>query len=236
MQSERSLKRKARRTYNDLVVLCAYILSYFKISWQTKSCTITKDANPGSMDNPAALRCSKRHLGLCRDLGGGGASCEHQSEGNFWPETSLKLAEKLRFWVSKLRFLNFKSIESQIEWLASQLILKANDSQTNWISKQKNLKFELEIIWISHHLNLKPVLESQVTWTLESQINDWQSNHLKLESIDNQIAWLPNQLTTKSLGPQSSWISNQLKLKWTGNKTLEPQTDGMSKQLNLKSL
>ena len=104
-------------------------------------------------------------------------------------------------------------------------------------SKQLNLKFEFESIW------------TQIAWTLESQINDWLSNHLKIEFIDSQIACrlTINQLTTKSLESQSSWIANRLNLRsvesqtsWISNdlttKTFESQINGISKQLSLKSL
>ena len=136
------------------------------------------------------------------------------------------LAEKLRFWASKLHFLKLKPTESQIEWLANQLNLKANESQTNWISKQLNLKSsESHITWIPTHL-----LEFQTAWAFEPQISDgqitWNSNQLTTKSLDSQINRQPNHLNLQS---------KQSNLKWaTTKKTLESQIRGVSKQLNLK--
>ena len=59
------------------------------------------------------------------------------------------LAEKLRFGASKLHFLNL------IHWISHWMTCQSIEPQTTWISKQLNLKFEFEIIWNSHHLNLK---------------------------------------------------------------------------------
>ena len=146
------------------------------------------------------------------------------------------LAEKLHFWTFKLHFLNFKPIESQIDRLANQL----NDSQTNWISKQLNLNFEFEIIWISHHLSIwNP---NQCLTIISFEIRDsWQPNHLALESVDNQskplesqIRWISNHLHLNSItlrwtDNRNIWISNQWNFK-----AVESQITYISNPLNLK--
>ena len=148
------------------------------------------------------------------------------------------LAEKPRFelsscfsWISWIS----KPIEFQIERLANQLNFKANDSQTNWISNQMNqiwihlnLKSnesnlnssESHITWTSSHL-----LESQITWTLESQINDRQWNHFPFKSVEPRTAWTSNQLTLKAVNFQIAWTSNQMKLKTVESEIIRTWND-----------
>ena len=90
-------------------------------------------------------------------------------------------------WISNQ--LTSKSLEFQIDWHANHLNLKSTDNQIIGIANQLTTAFESSIhwqhkfIWISRPLTTK---------SLESQIN-WQPNHLKPKSIDNQ-----NHLTRKS--------------------------------------
>ena len=134
-------------------------------------------------------------------------------------------------WSSNL--LNLKLDDVPFNWISKRMTLKPFASQNNWIWNLTLKSSDSHTTWISC-----PLLEFQITWTLESQTNDWQSNRLKLEPIDNksldsQIKWQPNHLNPKSLesqscwtasrlnlqsvGFQSNWISNQLNLKWTDN-------------------
>ena len=147
--------------------------------------------------------------------------------------------------------LIFKSIH--VSWISNWLTSQWIESQSERLSYQlKAQAIESEILWIWSHLQIAS-LESQINYLnlkpLESQINHRQSNPLNLEPIDNQTAWIWNQLTTKSLELQNNWIANhlhlnsidfhiskQLNLKWAENQKLEPQTNGISKHLNLKSI
>ena len=152
------------------------------------------------------------------------------------------LAEKPRFWASKLQF-----------WRKSRR--KASFDKIIWITHQLTTKsLEPQIIWHPSHLNLKSV-DNQITWisdqltteSLESQIN-WQPNHLKFKSTDNQnhlkhtsidnIIWISNQLTTKSIESQINWQPNQLNLKSIDNQnhltlnSVESDINWVSNQLN----
>ena len=128
------------------------------------------------------------------------------------------LAEKLRFWVSKLQF-----------WRKS--CRKASFDKIIWITQQLTTKsLEPQIIWHPNHLNLK---------SIDNQFNfDWQPNHLNLRSIDNRITWISNQLTTTSLEVQ---INRQPKsfesqIRWQPNhlslNSFESGINWLSNQLN----
>ena len=152
------------------------------------------------------------------------------------------LAEKLRFWVSKLQLwrksrtkasfdkiicithqLTTKSLEPQIIWHPNHLNLKSIDNHITWSSKQQTTK----IIWSTHRLTTES-LESQIKWQphhLKFKSTDNQ-NHLKHTSIDNQITWISNQLTTKSIESQINWQP----------KSFESQINSQPNHLNLTSL
>ena len=163
---------------------------------------------------------------------------------------------EFHFWTKSRRnasFLSFKAsfLDFQIHW-SNWMICQSIQSHSEWLSNQLNLKAAESGICLWNHLNLtslesQALLESQITWTLQSQINDWHSNHLKRQSIDKYWHWQPNRLTPQSIDNRSAWISNRLNRKvveshisWSSNelttKTLEPQIGGISKQLNLKPL
>ena len=150
------------------------------------------------------------------------------------------LAEKLRFWSSKLHswrkssrkalFLSFKaSILKDVSQKASFLRFKALflTSQIRWQPNRLNLKFDNQIRWQPNHLNPRS-FDNQTTWisnhstskSIEFGINwepkslesqiTWQPNHLHLKSDDNQITWIPNQMTTKPFDSQFTWTWHQL--------------------------
>ena len=150
------------------------------------------------------------------------------------------LAEKLRFWSSKLHswrkssrkalFLSFKaSILKDVSQKASFLRFKALflTSQIRWQPNRLNLKFDNQTRWQPNHLNPRS-FDNQTTWisnhstskSIEFRINwepkslesqiTWQPNHLHLKSDDNQITWIPNQMTTKPFDSQFTWTWHQL--------------------------
>ena len=133
-------------------------------------------------------------------------------------------------WISN--HLKRKSIEFQTEWPANYSNLKANDFQTNWIPYWNHLNLKpskSHITWTSSHL-----LEFQVIYLnlkpFEPQINDWQSKHLSLESIDNQplesqVNGQQNHLNLKTVEPRITWIILNLKVThWLPNfKAVESQ-------------
>ena len=118
------------------------------------------------------------------------------------------LAQKLRFWASKLHFWR-KSRRN-----ASFLSFKAfffGGSLAEKLRLTKSLNhtsIDNQIIWTSNHLTSK---------SLESQTN-WQPTHLNLKSIDIQITWISNQLTTNSFESQIDWHPNHLNLRWIDNR------------------
>ena len=129
------------------------------------------------------------------------------------------LAEKLRFWSSKLGFWRKsrrKASFGKIIWITHQLTTKSPEPQIIWHPNHWNLKsIDNQLIWISHQLTSK---------SLESQIN-WQPNQLNLKSIDIQITWISNQLTTKSIESQINWQP----------KSFESQINWQPTHLNLNS-
>ena len=142
------------------------------------------------------------------------------------------LAEKLRFWSSKLQFWR-KSRRK-----ASFLIFKTS------ILKEVSQK---SFVWQPNHLNLKPI-DNQITWisdqltteSVESQLNwqpQWSSNQQT-----TKIIWSTHRLTTKSFESQISWQPNQLNLKSIDNqnhlnlKSDDNQIIWLSTRLNLTSI
>ena len=175
------------------------------------------------------------------------------------------LAEKLRFWVSKLHFwrksrkkvsfLSFKATFLKSRRNASFLIFKASFLKE---VSHKSFVFELQSVFLEevsqksfvwqNHLNHTSV-DNQIAWTsndltsksLESQIS-WQPTHLNLKSIDNQIIWISDQMTTESLESQISWQPHHLKFTSTDNQnhlkhtSINNQNIWISNQLTTKSI
>ena len=88
----------------------------------------------------------------------------------------------------------------------------------NWY---ETLELELQITRQPHHLTLKS-MTYQNTWrsdqstavSFDFQIINWQQNHLKFKSLDNQIISISNPMTTnsenfRSLDNPINWISDQ---------------------------
>ena len=148
------------------------------------------------------------------------------------------LAEKLRFWSSKLHF--WSKPRRKVAFLIFKASFLKEVSQKSFVFELQSFKFDIpnqtttnslesQVNW--HPLNLKS-LDNQITWisiqsttkSFEPQII-WQPNHLNLKSFDIQINWIPNQLRTKIIG-----ISNHLT-----TESLEPQIRWQPNHLNLKS-
>ena len=168
------------------------------------------------------------------------------------------LAEKLRFWTSKLHFwrkspakalfLSFKA------WFSKEVSQKSFafefpsfifDFHIHWISNQVNLTpSEPRIEWLANQLNLKP----------NDPLNDWTSKELNLKSIEShhwdhtsqincssiQLNW--NQRNLKSIDNQITWNSNQLTTKSCESqdqlttKSLESQINWQPNPLKIKSI
>ena len=138
------------------------------------------------------------------------------------------LAQKLRFWVSKLHFWRKSRRKT------SFLIFKAS------FLKEVSQK---SFVWQPNHLNLRSIdnrinwISNQLTTTLKFKPTDNQ-NHLKHTSIDNQIIWVSNQLTTKSIEPQIIWQpkSFESQIRWQPNhltlNSFESDINWLSNQLN----
>ena len=113
------------------------------------------------------------------------------------------LAEKLRFWASKLHFLR-KSRRNA--WF---LIFKAS------FLKEVSNSIDTQLIWISNRLTTKS-LQSQINCnaeSLESQIN-WQPHQVQInrqpKSFEAHIDWQPNHLNFNSFDADINWLSNHL--------------------------
>ena len=111
-----------------------------------------------------------------------------------------------------ISWTQFHWIKKRMLYSTSQLNLKANDSQSHWISTQLNLKIEIEIIWthitwISNHLNTWIPNQWLTIKSLETSIDNqstWNSNPLYI------IHWISNQMTCKTIESEINWLSNQL--------------------------
>ena len=164
------------------------------------------------------------------------------------------LAEKLRFWSSKLRFWRkFRRKASFLSFKAS-ILKEVSHKSFVWQNHLHHTSVDNQITWTSNHLTSKS-LESQINWQphhLKFKTTDNQ-NHLKHTSIDNHITWSSNQqttkiiwsthrLTTKSFESQINWQPNQLNLKSTDNqnhlnlKSIHNQITWISLHLNLTSI
>ena len=147
------------------------------------------------------------------------------------------LAQKLRFWASKLHFwrksrtkasfLSFKasffegSLADMLGFWSSKLhCWRKSRRNASFLSFKASILKEVshknsfdKIIWITHQLTTK---------SFEPQII-WHPNHLNLKSIDNQLIWIsnwqPNHLNLKLIDNQINWISNQVTTKviWISN-------------------
>ena len=138
-----------------------------------------------------------------------------------WNQMNLKSVAYQIHWISNP--LNFKSFEFEFQIKYNFNPVESQINQINWISNHLKPKSWIscepigshtEIIWTWNHLNLAS-LESQVTCLnlkpFESQISDWQSNHLSLEPIDNQpfesqINGQQNHLNLKTIESRIVWI------------------------------
>ena len=132
------------------------------------------------------------------------------------------LAEKLRFWASKLHFwisnpLNLKLDDLAFNWISKRMTFKPIEPQSNWIWNLNLKSCESHITWISsHHLNLKS-LEPQSSWIsnqlklkLTDHRNTWTSNRWNFRAVESQIAWIWGPLNLKPNDTQNNWIWNQL--------------------------
>ena len=137
------------------------------------------------------------------------------------------LAEKLRFWSSKLRFWRkFRRKASFLSFKAS-ILKEVSHKSFVWQNHLHHTPVDNQITWTSNHLTSKS-LESQINWQphhLKFKTTDNQ-NHLKHTSIDNHIIWISNQLTTKSIESQINWQP----------KSFESQINSQPNHLNLISL
>ena len=142
------------------------------------------------------------------------------------------LAEKLRFWASKLQFWRKSRRKASFLIFKASFLKEVSQKSFVWQNHLNHTSVDNQIIWTSNHLTSKP---------LESQIN-WQPTHLNLKSIDNQIIWISDQLTTESLESQINWQSHHLKFTSTDNQnhlnhtSVDNQLTGISDQLTTESL
>ena len=153
------------------------------------------------------------------------------------------LAQKLRFWSSKLHF--WRKFRTKASFLIQSLNFEGNLAQKLrfWASKlqfwresRRKASFA-KIIWITHQLTTKS-LEPQIIWhpnrlnlkSLDCQVI-WISNRL---TTDNQFIWISERLTTKSLESQLTTNSLESQISWQ-TKSIEPHIDWQPNHLNFKS-
>ena len=159
------------------------------------------------------------------------------------------LAQKLRFWASKLHF--WRKSRRKVSFLSFKASCFKEVSHKSFVFELQSVFLEevsqKSFVW-QNHLNHTSV-DNQITWTsnhftsksFESQIN-WQPTHLNLKAIDNQIIWISDQLTTESLGSQINWQPHHLKFKSTDNQnhlkhtSIDNQIIWISNQLTTKSI
>ena len=150
------------------------------------------------------------------------------------------LAEKLRFWASKLQFWR-KSRRN-----ASFLIFKASFlkevSQKSFVLELQSFNFEGSLaemlgFGVSKFRLLKEV--SQKGFVFASKLQFWRKSRRKA-SFD-KIIWITHQLTTNSLEPQIIWQPNHLNLKsinWQPThlnlRSIDNQLTGIRSQLTNK--
>ena len=167
------------------------------------------------------------------------------------------LAEKLRFWASKLQFWR-KSRRN-----ASFLIFKASFlkevSQKSFVLELQSFNFEGSLaemlgFGVSKFRFLKEV--SQKGFVFASKLQFWRKSRRKASfdkiiwithqvttnSLEPQIIWQPNHLNLKSIDNQLIWISDQLttnslesEVNWQ-TKSIESHIDWQPNHLNLKSI
>ena len=138
------------------------------------------------------------------------------------------LAEKLRFWASKLQFWRKSRRKASFLIFKTSFLKEVSQKSFVWQNHLNHTSVDNQITWTSNHLTSN---------SFESQIN-WQPTHLNLKSIDNQIIWISNQLTTKSIESQINWQPKSFKsqIRWQPNHlTLNPfesDINWLSNQLN----
>ena len=143
------------------------------------------------------------------------------------------LAQKLRFWSSKLHF--WRKSRTKASFLSFKASILKEVSQKSFVLGLQSFNFEgslPEKLWISKRLTTKS-LESQIHWqpthcNLKSTDKHNQWNHT---SIDNQITRISNQLTTNSFESQTDWQPTHLNLK-----PIDNQIAWISDQLTTTSL
>ena len=146
------------------------------------------------------------------------------------------LAEKLRFWASKLQV--WRKSRRNVSFLSFQASILKEVSQKSFVFELQSFNFEGSLaemlrFWISKlHFwrksrrkasflsfkasSLKEVSQKSFVWqnhlnhsSADNQIT-WTSNHLTSKSFESQINWQPTHLNLKSVDNQISWISDQL--------------------------
>ena len=173
------------------------------------------------------------------------------------------LAEKLRFWGSKLQFwrksrrkasfLSFKASILSFEGSLAEKLRFWSSKLEFWRKSRRKasfLRFKASIFEgsLAEKLRLTKSFASHVSW---------QPNHLNFKSFDIQITWISNQLTTNSFESQIDWQPKHLNLRsvdnritWISNqltttslevqinrqpKSFEAHIDWQPNHLNLKS-
>ena len=126
------------------------------------------------------------------------------------------LAEKLRFWASKLHFWR-KSRRN-----ASFLSFKASFLKE---VSQKCFLFEFQSVFLEEVSQKSFVWQNYLNHTSVNNQITWTSNHFISKSLESQINWQPthlisNRLTTKSLEPQIILHPNHLNLKSIDNQLI----------------
>ena len=111
----------------------------------------------------------------------------------FWGQVSGQvvifdgsLAEKLRFWASKLYFWRKSRRKASFLSFKDSFLKEVSQKSFVWQNHLNHTSVDNHITWTSNHLTSKP---------LESQIN-WQPTHLNLDSFESDINWLSNQLNS----------------------------------------
>ena len=89
------------------------------------------------------------------------------------------LAEKLRFWSSKLHFWRTSRRKASILSFKASILKEVSQKSFVWQNHLNHTSVDNHITWTSNHLTSKP---------LESQIN-WQPTHLNLNSFESDINW-----------------------------------------------
>ena len=134
------------------------------------------------------------------------------------------LAQKLRFWSSKLRFWRKSRRNASFLSFKASILKEVSQKSFVWQNNLNHTSVDNQLTWTSNHLTAK---------SLESQIN-WQPTHLNLRSIDNQLTGIRNQLTNKinRIAHRLTTKSFESQINW--EPTLESRTDWQPNHVNLK--